>query len=129
MALFRAASAFQSMAKRRPTNHLYAASLIIKRLKIRAPLTGCVTPQVRSGTANAGSASWPFRRECGASSIWMFIPSTVPMYDCFRFVCDDWWRKVTAIDVGRNELRGGVAGQPAAFALATREFMVAIANF
>ena len=31
-----------------------------KRLKIRAPMTGCVTPQVLSGTVNAGSASWPF---------------------------------------------------------------------
>ena len=35
---------------------------------------------------------------------------------------------MAAIDVGRNELRGGAAGLPAAFALATRECMVAIAN-
>ena len=35
---------------------------------------------------------------------------------------------MAAIDVGRNELRGGAAGLPAAFALATRECMVALAN-
>ena len=58
----------------------------------------------------------------------MHIPSPVPLSDCFRKSCDDWWRKVAAIDVARNELRDGVAGQPAAVVIATDELMEAIAN-
>ena len=58
----------------------------------------------------------------------MFIPSTVPLSDCIRNFCDDWWRKVAAIDVGRNELREAVAGNPAEFVIATLAYMEAVEN-
>ena len=56
------------------------------------------------------------------------MPSMVPLSDLFWNACRILRKNVAAIDVCRNELLDGIAGQPAAFAIATLECMQAIAH-
>ena len=58
----------------------------------------------------------------------MFIPSSVPLSECFRNACDGRFRQAAAIDVGLNELQDGVAGHSGVSVTATIVCMEEITN-